>query len=117
MARQLFKWNAPNINVTIDGQELETNEPSMIIVANSCQYAARLDPARDADMSDGQLDVVVLPIKSKLQLITWLVKCRRGSHLKDRRLIQCKGRHIKIVCDPIVSEYRFSACRRSKFDA
>ena len=30
--------------------------------------------------------------------MTWLVKCRRGSHLKDGRLIQCRGKHIEISC-------------------
>lgn len=98
MARQLLKWKPPVISVKVDGKELQIGDPAMIIVANSCQYAARLDPAPNADMSDGQLDVVILPIRNKLQLVAWLVKCSRGSHLKDGRLIQCRGRHIEISC-------------------
>lgn len=98
MARQFLTWKPPRLRVKVDGKEIEICDPAMIIVANSCQYAARLNPAPYADISDGQLDVVILPIKNKLQLVTWLVKCRRGSHLKDSRLIQCKGKHVEISC-------------------
>ena len=98
MARQLLAWKPPRIRVKVDGKEIQVNDPAMIIVANSCHYAARLNPAADADMSDGQLDVIILPIKNKLQLVAWLVKCSRGSHLKDKRLIQCQGKHVEISC-------------------
>ena len=98
MARQLLVWNPPRISVKVDGEEIQIGDPAMIIVANSSQYAARLNPAPNADISDGQLDVVIFPIKNKLQLVAWLVKCRRGSHLKDGRLILCKGKHIEISC-------------------
>ena len=98
MARQFLAWQPTRMSVKVDGQEIEISDPCMIIVANSSQYAARLDPAPQADMSDGLLDIVVLPIRSKLQLATWLIKCSRGNHLKDDRLILCKGRHIEISC-------------------
>lgn len=51
----------PRFTVVADGTGLATNERGMLIVANCRQYAARLDPAFEADMSDGLLDVVFIP--------------------------------------------------------
>ena len=71
----------------------------MVVVANSRQYAARLDPAQRAEMSDGLLDVLFFPIASKAQLLSWLIQCRLRRHLADQRLVNRCGRAIKIVCD------------------
>lgn len=53
----------PRFTVLADGKELANIEPGMLIVANCRQYAARLDPASEADMSDGLLDVVFVPAR------------------------------------------------------
>ena len=99
IVRQLRAWRPSLLEVTVDGERIDRGRPGMVIVANSRQYAARLDPAQRAEMSDGLLDVLFFPIASKAQLLSWLVKCRLRRHLADQRLIYRRGRTIEIVCD------------------
>ena len=69
------------------------------VVANSRQYAWRLDPAQRAVMSDGLLDVLFFPMASRAQLVSWVIKCRLRRHLADRRLVYKRGRVIEIGGD------------------
>ncbi len=83
----------------MDGERIDLGRQGAVVVANSRQYAWRLDPAQRAVMSDGWLDVLFFPIATKAQLFSWLIKCRLRRHLADQRLIYRRGRAIEIVCD------------------
>ncbi|RLS48838.1 MAG: hypothetical protein DWH89_02550, partial [Planctomycetota bacterium] len=45
-----------------------------LIIANSRQYALRLNPARAADPSDGLLDTVVLPAQGGWSMVRWALR-------------------------------------------
>jgi diacylglycerol kinase family enzyme len=45
-----------------------------LIIANSRQYALRLNPARAADPSDGLLDTVVLPAQGGWSMVAWALR-------------------------------------------
>ncbi|MEY4941985.1 MAG: YegS C-terminal kinase beta sandwich-like domain [Planctomycetota bacterium] len=45
-----------------------------LIIANSRQYALRLNPARAADPSDGLLDTVVLPAHGGWSMVAWALR-------------------------------------------
>ena len=70
--RQLHQWRPAVLEVTVDGERIDPGCPGMVIVANSRQYAWRLDPAQRAEMSDGLLDVLFFPMATKSQLLAWL---------------------------------------------
>jgi diacylglycerol kinase family enzyme len=71
------------------GQPSESGEPTtpglvpsadrieaagQLIIANSRQYALRLNPARAADPSDGLLDTVVLPAHGGWSMVRWALR-------------------------------------------
>lgn len=100
VVRQFRQWRPSLLEVTVDGERIDLGCQGMVVIANSRQYAWRLDLAQRAVMSDGWLDVLFFPIANKAQLLSWLVKCRLRRHLADQRLTYRRGRVIEIVCDP-----------------
>lgn len=97
--RQFTRWQPPRISVTIDGAERIDAQPGFLVVANSRQYARRLDPARHASMTDGYLDVVFFPTRTRRELLGWLVRCIRGTHVDDRRLVYERGQTVEWRCE------------------
>lgn len=92
LARPAF----PPISVFVDGQRVVDERSGLVVVANSRQYALRLDPATRADMTDARLDVVFAPFNSRLRLIAWALGMRAGVHLRDPELIYETGSEIRI---------------------
>ena len=99
MARQMRRWRPPKLAVTVDGAPLDLAEPGMVVVANCRRYMWGLNPAARADMTDGKLDVVYLPVRGKADLLGWMGRCLRGRHLADPRLVHCLGSSVRIDCD------------------
>lgn len=99
MCRQFFRWKPPKLLITLDGRRIDGGQRGFVVIANSSQYGQRLDPARDAIMDDGQLDVVFFPTRSRMDLLSWMWKMRRGSHMSDNRLIYQQGKSLTIECD------------------
>lgn len=58
----------PRLSVEADGRAMAQEEPGLVIVANSRHYAARLNPALEADVTDGRLDVVFIPARGVMGL-------------------------------------------------
>ncbi len=100
MVRQLLRWEAPRLLVVVDGEPIGEPQAGCVIVANSRQYAGRLDPAWKASITDSRLDVVFLPTRSRLDLIGWIVKCRLRRQRRDPRLLYRQGREVEIHCEP-----------------
>jgi diacylglycerol kinase (ATP) len=99
MVRQMRCWRPPKLAVTVDGKPLDLPGTGMVVVANCRRYMWGLNPAARADMTDGKLDVVYLPIRGKADLLGWLGRCLRGRHLADPRLVHCLGSSVRIDCD------------------
>jgi len=64
------------VRIEVDGREVVREGTGMVVVANSRQYAMRIDPACGADMRDGELDVVFLPARSRVRMVSWQVLAR-----------------------------------------
>jgi diacylglycerol kinase family enzyme len=101
MLRQLWQWrkSPPRFEVEVDGRSLGTQVSGLVLIANSSQYAARLDPAAAADNGDGLLDVVHLPARSFIGLLVWVLRCRRRRQLRARGARHLRGRTITIRSD------------------
>ncbi len=82
--------------VTIDGKVLDCPDPSIVLVANSRQYAGRLNPANTAEMDDGLLDVAVLPFRSHARLLAWAAELRFARKTAQRHMHRARGTHIRI---------------------
>jgi len=99
MLRQLIHWHPPCMDVSVDGQPLISGDSGWVVIANSKQYAVHLNPAFDADMSDGLLDVVFVPFKSRWGVVKRFVNYRLGRQRRDRSAIRRQGRSIEITCE------------------
>jgi diacylglycerol kinase (ATP) len=71
------------LTIHADGKPIVTNEAGMLVIANSRQYAVRLDPATRASMDDGKLDVVFFPTETILGAMRWYAASWLRDHLDD----------------------------------
>jgi diacylglycerol kinase family enzyme len=98
MRRCFGRWRPQPLTVHVDGRRIDPGAPGMVVVANCRRYAFGLDPARRADMGDGQLDVLYFPVRSRRELAGWILRCRLGRHLADPRLACARGREAVVRC-------------------
>ena len=96
VTKQLAIWKPPELTITVDGQPLVALQRGQVIIANSRQYGWRLNPAAEADMADGLLDVVFFPARTKLQLVTWAWRCVRRRQLTHPKVIHARGMHVLV---------------------
>ena len=93
--RQLVRWRPPALRIEVDGAEFVRGR-GVAIVANCRQYAARLDPARQADMADGVLDVVWLACPVRIWIIRWMAAMLLGRGERVRGAVTTRGARITI---------------------
>ena len=94
--RKFLKFSPPEVSITIDDAMVVQNLCGWVVVANSPAYARGLNPAQNASLTDGLLDVVFLPIRSRYSLITWMLRAKRGTHLQHTKAIELQGKNIQI---------------------
>lgn len=87
----------PRLTVDVDARRLVTDQRGLLIVANSRQYALRADPAAEADIADGRLDVVFFPCRSALGAAGWLLRSRLRRALRHRRAVRARGADVRIA--------------------
>lgn len=87
----------PRLTVDVDARRLVSDQRGLLIVANSRQYALRADPAAEADIADGRLDVVFFPCRSALGAAGWLVRSRLRQALRHRRAVRARGADVRIA--------------------
>jgi diacylglycerol kinase (ATP) len=92
--RELGKPRFARVSVRVDGERVVERECGVLIVANSRQYALRIDPAARASVSDGLLDVVFLPCGTRAGVVVWGVRSRLRR--QGPRAVYLKGRDILI---------------------
>lgn len=85
IARQLLKWSPPTLSISVDGRDIVSERSGVAVVANSRQYASRLNPAWKATMDDALLDVLFLPMKNTGSLLKMMAAhgLKQQSRLKD----------------------------------
>jgi diacylglycerol kinase (ATP) len=94
---ELFKPRFVPLTVTVDGEKLIEDRTGLVVVANSRQYALRIDPAKHAAMDDGELDIVYFPISTRAGLIKWMLlsRLRRQDRWDGGRSV--RGRNVEIL--------------------
>jgi diacylglycerol kinase (ATP) len=85
------------LSVTVDGREIVDGRKGLIIVANSRQYAARIDPCVRADASDGLLDVVFFPLGLAAATVLWAAASRLRLHTKVPGLVYATGTSVTVM--------------------
>jgi diacylglycerol kinase (ATP) len=95
-ALELLRPRVPRVSVWSENRLIVDNRPGMLLVANSRQYAAGLNPAHAADMSDGQLDIVFYPHKAAPGLLWWLAATSAGMHTKLPGVVFAQASHVRV---------------------
>lgn len=95
----LVRFPRARLTVDVDGERLVAGATGLLVVANSRQYAMRLDPARRARVDDGVLDVVFLPFRSRVGLLRWLILTLAGVHLSEARAVCERAERVSVRWD------------------
>jgi diacylglycerol kinase family enzyme len=99
--RAFGQWRGPRLTVEIDGERFCSGEQGSLIIANSNEYAGRLDPARAAKIDDGLLDVVFMPARTAVGMAKWsLLAMARGAHVGRRGLRYRTGSLLLVEVEP-----------------
>ena len=94
--KTLALFSPPTITIDVDGTSAVENQTGFAVVANSRAYARGLNPAREAIIDDGLLDVVFLPIRTRLQFLKWVRLMKKGTHLHHQDAVQLRGESVTV---------------------
>ncbi|MEM8835672.1 MAG: diacylglycerol kinase family protein [Planctomycetota bacterium] len=84
------------LTIRVDGTPVVERRCGQVVVANSRQYAVRLDPGKHADMHDGLLDVVFMPATTSARLVLWGLSSRLRRHTTNRLCVYEQGSRVSI---------------------
>jgi YegS/Rv2252/BmrU family lipid kinase len=96
--RTLASWKSAAFTVVVDGQRHELSGYS-VAVANSRAYGGGMLLAPQAELDDGQLDVVAVGHSSKLTFLRKLPRVFRGGHINDPSVRTLRGARIELAAD------------------
>lgn len=79
--RSLMNYQAPKVTLKVDGNEVISNEPGFLIVANSKQYAKNLGLVPEADTTSNELCARFVPGKGVATYLSWLPALLTGGKI------------------------------------
>jgi len=94
--RQFLSWNPPVISIQVEGKDMVTQQRGWAVIANSNAYARGLNPAKDADIADGLLDVVFLPMTGRFRFLQWVRRLQGGTHLQHPEAMCLRGARVQV---------------------
>lgn len=97
--RAAWGWRPTRLAVTVDGSPLDLTAPGMLVIANTRQYAGRLDPASTAVDDDGLLDVVYIPVGGRWGVVRRVIQCWRRRLLEAKGVTHARGRAIRVEAE------------------
>ena len=96
--KALASWKPARFEVIVDGEHHEVTGYT-VAVANSKAYGGGMFLAPQAELDDGQLDVILSGATSKLHFLRSLPKVFKGTHL-DEPTVHCfKGATVEVSAD------------------
>jgi YegS/Rv2252/BmrU family lipid kinase len=96
--RALIGWKPAHFEVVVDGERHESTGYT-VAVANSKAYGGGMFVAPQAELDDGELDVIWSVDHSKLDFLRSLRKVFKGTHLDEPFVHFVKGRVIEVSAD------------------
>ena len=96
--RALAGWKHAAYEVVVDGQARSFSGWS-VACANSKAYGGGMYMAPDADLHDGQLDVVISEASSKARFLQLLPSVFKGEHVKDPHVHVLRGSEVRVSAD------------------
>lgn len=88
--------------IRVDGRQAWAGELTTAVVANGACYGGGMKIAPGADAADGVLDLVVIGALGRRELLWWLPRVYRGTHLANSKVATCRGTTFEIATTPPV---------------
>jgi YegS/Rv2252/BmrU family lipid kinase len=102
--RALIPWKPARWTVTVDGTHHEFTGFS-VAVANSGVFGGGMWLVPDADIGDGELDVVFTGERTKLGFVRGLTKVFKGTHIHEPGFRVLRGREVMFTADRPFAAY------------
>jgi YegS/Rv2252/BmrU family lipid kinase len=96
--RALAAWKHAAYEIVVDGRARSFSGWS-VACANSKAYGGGMYMAPDADLHDGQLDVVISEASSKVRFLQLLPSIFKGEHVKDPHVHVLRGSEVRVSAD------------------
>ena len=90
-------YEAPVFDVEVDGTPMVQGGRGWLVVANSPDYGGRIDPAPNARLNNGLLDVVFLPARGAGGMLGWGAAAWLRAHLTRRSSLVRQGAHVQVT--------------------
>jgi YegS/Rv2252/BmrU family lipid kinase len=96
--RALAGWKHANFHVVIDGQPHDLHGWS-VAVANSKAYGGGMYLAPQAELDDGQFDIVLVAAAPKWKALADLPKLFKGTHAESPYVHTLRGKKVEVSAD------------------
>jgi YegS/Rv2252/BmrU family lipid kinase len=96
--RALIAWRPATFTLELDGETVE-NVGYSVAVANSKAYGGGMFIAPDADLADGEFDVVLSAETSKWKFLSNLPKVFKGAHLENDEIRVLRASEVQVSAD------------------
>ncbi len=93
--RALIAWRPARFTVRVDEERIRFTGYS-VMAANSKAYGGGMFVAPDADLADGQFDIVTIGEVSKLKFLRNLPKVFKGTHIDEDEVSVFRAPHLEL---------------------
>ena len=94
----LWQWRPARFQVTVDGERREFTGYS-VAVGNSKAFGGGMMALPDAELDDGELDLLLVADTPKLRYLVDLVKVFKGTHGEVDAVSFMRGRRVEVDAD------------------
>jgi YegS/Rv2252/BmrU family lipid kinase len=96
--RTLARWKPARFEVTVDGERREFTGYS-VAVGNSKAFGGGMMALPDAELDDGELDLLLVADTPKLKYLGSLAKVFKGTHGEVDVVSFMRGKHVEVDAD------------------
>jgi YegS/Rv2252/BmrU family lipid kinase len=93
--RALVSWKSARFTIRVDDERIRLSGYS-IVVANSKAYGGGMYVAPDAELDDGEFDIVAIGEVGKLRFVANLPKVFKGTHVKEEQVQVFRAPHLEL---------------------
>ena len=93
--RAMSRYDAPQVTLTVDDEIIYNDRPFVVAACNGQYFGGGMHIGPEADVTDGLLDVIVMPWRSRFYHSTKGTRVYRGTHIDLPGVLSKRGRVIK----------------------
>ena len=97
----LGSYRATELTIDVDGEKIR-GKAMLCALANTCSYGGGMKIAPHADMTDGQLDLVLVGDVSTMEFLKAFPKVFKGTHLDHPQVRHRTFKRVSVTSDPPV---------------